>query len=61
MTSTREGAADEQTYPRPAYAWYVVGVLCVGAKRQRPGARAVAIMRDRGALSPRGPRWRCGR
>lgn len=30
MTSTGEIGADEQAYPRPAYAWYVVGVLCFG-------------------------------
>ena len=30
MTATTEHGTDEAAYPRPAYAWYVVGVLCVG-------------------------------
>ena len=28
MTSTAETGPDAQQYPNPAYAWYVVGVLC---------------------------------
>ena len=29
-TSPAEVVTDEQKYPDPAYAWYVVGVLCLG-------------------------------